>query len=253
MADNGTWIEALRSSHDRFSALVAPLDADGVRAPSYDSEWSIADVASHLGSQAEIFGLFVDAGLAGAEPPGGDAFGPIWEVWNTRSPEDQVTESVAANEAFVQRLEALPEAEQASFALSMFGSEFDLARLAAMRLGEHAVHTWDVAVALDPSAEIAADAVDLLVDTLAVTAGRAGKPLGEPRDIVIATTVPEREFVLATGPEVSLSGGAGSADLQLPAEALVRLVFGRLDPEHTPAGVTGVELLPSLRTVFPGF
>jgi uncharacterized protein (TIGR03083 family) len=253
MADNGTWIGALRSSHDLFSELVTPLDAAGVRAPSYASEWSIADVASHLGSQAEIFGLFVDAGLAGKEPPGGDAFGPIWEVWNKRSPEDQVAESVAANQAFVQRLEVLSAAEQAAFALSMFGSEFDLARLAAMRLGEHAVHTWDVAVALDPKAEVAPDAVDLLVDTLEVTAGRAGKPLQEPRDIVISTTAPERGFVLATGPEVSLSGSSGPADLQLPAEAFVRLVFGRLDPDHTPASITGGELLPSLRTVFPGF
>ena len=30
-------------------------------APSYDTEWSVGQVLSHLGSQAEIFELFLDA------------------------------------------------------------------------------------------------------------------------------------------------------------------------------------------------
>ena len=40
-------------------------------------------------------------------------------------------------------------------------------------------------------------------------------------------------------------------DLELPAEALVRLVYGRLDPDHTPA-VRGGADLDVLRGVFPG-
>ena len=65
MTDTTTWIQAVRSSHDRFAGLVTPLSATEVEQPSYASEWSIADTASHLGSQAEIFGVFLDAGLAG--------------------------------------------------------------------------------------------------------------------------------------------------------------------------------------------
>jgi hypothetical protein len=48
---------------------------------------------------------------------------------------------------------------------------------------------------------------------------------------------------------------AASADadhLRLPAEAFLRLVYGRLDPEHTPAGVTENAHLDVLRPVFPG-
>ena len=40
--------------------------------------------------------------------------------------------------------------------------------------------------------------------------------------------------------------------LALPAEAFIRLVYGRLDPEHTPPGVED-PTLKVLRTVFVGF
>jgi uncharacterized protein (TIGR03083 family) len=251
------WLAAVRSSQDRFAGLLTGLSADQVTAPSYDTEWTIADVASHLGSQAEIFELFVDAGQRGADAPGGDVFQPIWDRWNAKAPADQVADSVAANEAFVARLEGLSEEQRAEFSLNLFGSQTDLAGFSAMRLGEHAVHTWDIAVALDPSAVVSGDAVSLLVDRLGAVAGRAGKATEDGGSVSIGTSDPARTFVLATGPDVQLAAAnvgevAGDPDLSLPAEALVRLVYGRLDPDHTPETVTG-EDLPRLREVFPGF
>ena len=58
---------------------------------------------------------------------------------------------------------------------------------------------------------------------------------------------------LSLADRVSLTDGeGGEAELRLPAEALVRLVYGRLDPDHTPAlSVTGVDL-DDLRRTFPG-
>ncbi|MCW2525540.1 MAG: hypothetical protein JWM76_400 [Pseudonocardiales bacterium] len=255
MPNNSEWIKAVRNSHDRFTALVQPLNADEVAAPSYASEWSIAQVASHLGSQAEIFELFLEAGLSGTPTPGGDVFGPIWDRWNALSGEQQVTESVRADEALVTRLEQIPDSVRESFALSMFGSELDLDGLAAMRLGEHALHTWDIAVALDPTATVSPDAVDLLIDRLPQTAARAGKPIAEADATEIDTTAPERHFVLNTAPEVALVAGepATSDSLTLPAEAFVRLVYGRLDPDHTPPWVEADARIDALRTVFPGF
>jgi hypothetical protein len=38
----------------------------------------------------------------------------------------------------------------------------------------------------------------------------------------------------------------------LPAEALIRLVYGRLDPDHTPAVKGDPDVLDRLRRVFPG-
>jgi MDMPI C-terminal domain len=43
-------------------------------------------------------------------------------------------------------------------------------------------------------------------------------------------------------------------ELSMPAEALLRLAYGRLDPLHTPPSVTGEPAdLERLRQVFPGF
>jgi hypothetical protein len=40
----------------------------------------------------------------------------------------------------------------------------------------------------------------------------------------------------------------------MPGEALVRLAYGRLDPAHTPAAVSGKPSdLAVLRAIFPGF
>ncbi len=58
----------------------------------------------------------------------------------------------------------------------------------------------------------------------------------------IETTDPSRRFLLTAAPEVRLepSDETSSDALRLP-EAFVRLVYGRLDPDHMPAqlGETG--------------
>lgn len=258
MADPMPWIHAFRSSHDRLSALLSPLSPSAVEGQSYDDDWSIADVASHLGSQAEIFGLFLEAGLAGSAAPGGEAFAPIWDRWNAKAPATQVADSIAATEAYTVRVEGLSPAERDSFALAAFGTDLDLAGMLALRLGEHALHTWDVAVALDPSAVVAADAVDLLVPTLPQRVARLGKPGDDTGTTPIRTTDPAASFTLSTGPAVTLvqadapASTPGDDAFELPAEALLRLVHGRLDPDHTPAAIADDPRLPGLRQVFPG-
>jgi hypothetical protein len=46
-------------------------------------------------------------------------------------------------------------------------------------------------------------------------------------------------------------GASGEPDLEIPAEGLIRLVYGRLDPDHTPP-IGGSADLDALRRVFPG-
>jgi uncharacterized protein (TIGR03083 family) len=252
----GPWIDALRQSHDRLRDNVEPLDAEQVQQPSYASEWSIAQVLSHLGSGAQIFGLFLDAGLSGAEPPDRDTFPPIWEAWNTRSPQAQAADGLAADRGLVELFESLDADQRDRVRLQLFGMDLDITGLARMRLSEHAIHSWDVAVALDPAATVAADAVGLLIDTLDQVAGRTAKPEGRQLKLSVSTTSPERHFLLETGENLTLV--AAEADdslpqLRLPAEAFVRLVYGRLDAAHTPAVETRQVDLDELRKIFPGF
>jgi uncharacterized protein (TIGR03083 family) len=250
------WIGALRHSHDRLQALVEPLDLGQLEQRSYASEWSIAQVLSHLGSGAEIFGLFLEAGLAGQDPPGRDAFGPIWNTWNAKDPRAQATDGLRADEATLERFESLDPEQKAGLRLHLFGMDLDVTGVARMRVSEHAVHTWDVAVALDPSATVAPDAVSLLIDTVGQLAARSAKPDGKERRIRVSTTDPERHFLLETGEAVTLTesdGEDGLPSLRLPAEAFVRLVYGRLGPHHTPpVEADGVDL-DELRQLFPGF
>jgi uncharacterized protein (TIGR03083 family) len=248
-------VRAVRASHDRLAGLVAGLDGDALRTQSYDTEWSVADVLSHLGSGAEISAQYLEAGVTGGEPPTMEAFKLIWDTWNARSPEEQAAQSVIANEAFVTRVESLTAEERAAFHVLMFGRmPVDLAGSLGMRLSEHALHTWDVAVTFDPAAKVAPDAVDLLIDRLPLMAGFMGKQAPAPVAIAVTTTEPDRAFTLDTGGVTLAPAGAAdtpTASLQLPAEAFIRLVYGRLDNEDalTASGVT----LSELKSVFPGF
>jgi uncharacterized protein (TIGR03083 family) len=257
-SDPRRWISVLRTSNDRLASVVTSLSTPRLNSPSYDSEWTIAQVLSHLGSQTEIFSIFLDAAVEGREPPGFEAFQPIWDAWNARSADAQAADSIQDNDAFVRRLEALSDGQLADMHASLFGMEFDAVGVFRMKLGEHAVHSWDVVVAIDPSAEVAADAVDLLIDGLPELAARVPKPDVPPMRVRVRTVGPDRDLLLSVDDKVTLEDWAGQdADgiVSLPAPAFLRLVYGRLDEAHTPAiavdGPSGT--LDNLRRVFPGF
>jgi uncharacterized protein (TIGR03083 family) len=256
MSDPDAWLGALRRCHDRMEALVGGLNAEELRDPSFCTEWTVAQVLSHLGSQAEIFSLFLDAGLTGGNPPSQDAMGPIWDRWNAREPEAQAAESLLANEALITRLEGLDAEAIAAFHLDLFGMDIDATGLVRMRLAEYAVHAWDVAVSRDPDARVAPDAVELLVDGLPAMAGRVGRPAADPATIAVATVDPIRRFVLTTGgvnlEPMGTESGAGPVDgsVELAAEVLLRLVYGRLLESDTmrTEGISPADL----QAVFPG-
>jgi uncharacterized protein (TIGR03083 family) len=251
------WLSALRESQQRLAKLVGPMSAADVEAPSYDTEWSIAQVMSHLGSGAEIFALFLDAGLTGSPSPPFEKFQAIWDEWNAKSPNAQAQDGLRADAHFVAALDAIEDPRRASWRLEMFGSDQRLADVIRLRLGEHTLHSWDIAVMGDPKATLPADAVELLVDQMDQLVARAGKKPEQPVTVDVETTDPTHRFRLdATGEALALTpaepGTKADAKVELPAEAMIRLFYGRLDPDHTPPlEVEGVEL-DTLRTMFPG-
>ena len=150
------WLAAAITSHVRLAAVVAGLSAEEITGPAYPSEWSVAQVLSHLGSGAEIFGLFLQAGLAGAAPPGVAEFEPIWDRWNARPPAKQAADALLADRDFLDQVEALDDAARRDTRLSLFGMDQTVADLLRYRLGEHTVHTWDVEVTRDPTVALGA-------------------------------------------------------------------------------------------------
>lgn len=258
-ADPRRWIEVLHASHTRLVAFVAGLSSADLRRPSYAKEWTVAQVLSHLGSQAEIFTSFLDAGLASRPTPGNDTFPPVWDAWNARDPDTQARDSLVATAAFIDRLRALDDTALAR-PVTPFGMSLTIGELPRLRVGEHAVHSWDIMVAFDASATVANDAVTLLIDQLPALVARTGEPRGQRFSVRVRTTAPARDFVLAVGDRVELrphAGEAVDAIVELPAEALLRLAYGRLDAGHTPPHTTIVEGagrigLEELRSIFSG-
>jgi uncharacterized protein (TIGR03083 family) len=254
-------VRALRSSHDLLASLAAGLDDAAPTRMSYCTEWTIAQVYSHLGSGAEINLAWLTAAREHTEPIGQDAMQEIWGRWNALSPQEQVAEAIGSDARLVEAYEAMSTEELAAAHISVFGGmlELDGSGLALFRLPEHALHTWDVAVALDPSARVAPYAVDLLIDQLAGRTGWMAKPSGATWSVRVETTDPARTLVIAATPEsVSLeNGGPDQPDgvVRMPAESLVRLTFGRLDDANSDSVDTSATkvTLADLRAVFPGF
>ena len=258
-------LSALRNSHERFRTLVAPLGPDEVRRRAYPTEWSIAQVASHLGSGAQINELALDAGLAGTGPVPREAYPPIWDEWNAKSPDAQVRDAVGADARLVSRVEGLDQ--EAPHRFPLWVGEVDVAGFAVARLMEHAVHTWDIAVALDPSATVADDAVPLVLAGIRGLVRFAAKPQGRTGHVRFTTEGGDYLFSYGDdGASLDPVPGADTPDrhnfgevvanaatVSLPGEALVRLVYGRLDEAHCPPVQASGVTLDELRTMFPGF
>jgi uncharacterized protein (TIGR03083 family) len=259
--DPRTWIARLRESHDKLTGLVRPMTPEQVRAQSYDRDWSVAQVLSHLGSGAEIALMMLPGALGEAEPVSRDAFGPVWDVWNAKGPDEQAADALESDEKHVSTLEQLSDEHLAGLRMDFFGMQLDAVGMVRLRLGEHVVHSWDIAVMQDPAATVQASGVDLLIDNVPqFLAPRLGKPLDEPFAVRITTFGPDRDYLLTSGESVSMTNWADGQDddgmphVSMPAEALLRLAYGRLDPEHTPDSVSAdPDALTKLRTMFPGF
>jgi uncharacterized protein (TIGR03083 family) len=262
-SDPRKWIATLRNSHERLASLVRPLSPAQLREQSFCSDWTIAQVMSHLGSGAEIALMMLPGALGDAEPVSRDAFPTVWDTWNSKSPDAQAADALATDEKQVRTLEQLSDDDLARIKLPFFGMDLDSVGMIRLRLGEHALHTWDVAVSEDPAATVAPEAVDLLIDNVAqFLAPRLGKPQDEAFVARIRTTEPDRDYLLTAAEAVSMTdwpgaggtGAAGASEISMPAEALLRLSYGRLDPEHTPAQVRADPAdLDRLRKIFPGF
>ena len=103
-------ISALRTGHDELTALVHSLSPEAIAGPSGASEWTIAQVLSHLGSGAEIGRASLEASLGEAEKPADGFNQSVWDRWNAMEPQEQAHQFMISNEKLVRRYEAIDEA-----------------------------------------------------------------------------------------------------------------------------------------------
>ncbi len=94
------------------------ISAADLARPSYPSEWTIADVLSHIGSGAVIMHRRLDDDLAGRDTP--DDFAPgVWDSWNAKAPTDQRDDALAADAALLARIETVTPDMRETFTFAM--------------------------------------------------------------------------------------------------------------------------------------
>jgi uncharacterized protein (TIGR03083 family) len=242
-------LNVLRNSVEHLRSVIESatnLDPD---APAYPAEWSIADTLSHIGSGAVILKQLLEDAISGSEADAGFNQS-VWDAWNAKTPIDQVKDGLTADRALLEAFEAVPEEQRKSFRLKFGPFDLDFNGFVALRLGEQALHTWDIEVALDPSATLSSDVAEVVLEGLGRLVGFSGKANGKTQDIRVRTTEPVRDLTIVFASDsLSLVTATHSEviDLELPAEAFIRLVYGRLDSDE------GNDTLDDLISAFPGF
>ncbi|GGN85542.1 hypothetical protein GCM10010112_66070 [Actinoplanes lobatus] len=256
----GRTIAALRSEHDGLADLVAGLSDGQLTGPSGASAWTVADVLSHLGSGAEITHAGFRAATGEAQAPGPDFNQGVWDRWNAMSPRDQATGSIDANQALVAGLESVPEDRHADLRVRTFLPDpVPFASFAALRLSEVAHHTWDVRAGLDPAATLADGSAEVLAEHLSgglgFLLGFIGRTKEAPDHAVVEISGTAYRIVIDDSVRLTTETLPATATFTGSLESVLRLLYGRLAPEHTPDGttVTGNITLDQLRAVFPGF
>jgi len=256
-------ILALRSTHDELAAVVAGLSNEELTGHSGASEWSLAQVLSHLGSGAEISlaTLRSAAAVAAAPGPGQDLNQHVWDRWNALTPRDQAAGFLAADEDLITALEALTAEQSRTLRIEVgfMPAPLALATYAGMRLNEAAQHSWDVRVALDPGAAISGQTAALLAEhfatDLSFLLGFTGKADALAHPALVDLHGSGFALDIADAVSVTTTAPRPTATFTGPLEAAVRLLAGRLTTRHTPDNVevTGNITLDDLRRVFPGY
>ena len=244
-------VRILHREAEAFKEYLSDLPPDAMRQPSACDRWTVADVLSHVGTQA--FALRVARGLQGDySPPEGSP--PVEE-----HDEDSFAESIAQR-ALANRelqgngllpwfIESLDKSVQVFFDLST--EDWDklcywppgpepVRTMLDMRISELTMHAWDVRSMLETDYHLSDDSVRVLMDTVNRAARRAFRPepgLASPvrYRFIVTSPVANRVDLLFSrdGGQIG-TATAGPADVTFhcDGETYVLVLYGRLTLEE---------------------
>ena len=254
-------IDALFNEHDALAAAVRDLTDDQLTASSGAAEWTVAQVLSHLGSGAEITMAGLQAALGERAAPEDDFNPSVWDRWNAMSLVQQRAGFLEHDAVLVAAFTALDQQQRETLQLRVgfAPAPLTVASFAGMRLHEAAQHGWDVRAARDPGAGLRTDSARVLAELfshgIAFLLGFIAKPHSATEAVLL--DIVDSGYGLWITDSVTLMSPVSNptATFSGPLEAAIRLLAGRLGPNHTPGNleITGNTTLEHLRTVFPGF
>lgn len=254
-------ITELRRVHDDLAARVAALTDDDLTRTSGASDWTVAQVLSHLGSAAEIRTAGLHAALTGAEAPGPDFNPGVWDGWNAKGPRQQANDYVASEAAGLALVEGLTAGQRAELLVPVgfLPQPLDVASWGGLWLNEAAQHSWDVRVATDPDARVDSAAADVLLEhftgALGFLLGFSGKADALSEQAVVALGDSGLQLQVTDTVALTSGGVPSTATFTGGSESVIRLLGGRLKPPYLPGDLTvaGNVTLDDLRRVFPGY
>jgi uncharacterized protein (TIGR03083 family) len=249
-------VAALQANHVTLAALVSTLSEEQLTGRSGATEWTVAQVLSHLGSGAEIARKPI--ATAAGQQVEAEENQSIWARWNASAPGEQAAGFVQSDAAYLATVEALSAEQRQSLMIDLgfLPEPVPLVVALGMRLNEVANHAWDVRVAVDSSAALDTGSAEILVELfrgpLAFLLGFSGHADQIEREVRLA--IPGGGIEITDTVTVTGELDNPTASFDGPAEAVVRLLSGRLGAEYA-AGVrvTGNVTLDELRKVFPGY
>src|ERR1700694_5232155 len=118
-------LQGVRASAGRLRSLVTPLSPTQLEGRAYPTEWTIADVVSHLGSGAVIMLRRIDDSVADQQMPD-DFAQSVWDTWNAKSPSAKPHDGLAADQALIERIDTMSDDERSRFRMTLGPMEFDL-------------------------------------------------------------------------------------------------------------------------------
>jgi uncharacterized protein (TIGR03083 family) len=227
-----------RAEAAALAADWAGRDAAAWDAPSACRGWAVRDVAGHLAQGAERAPIVVRHALDGTPLP---ELTPDDRTARFRALRAMTGPALAAGfprdiDAVFTLLEGADDAALQTVVTVPAGPH-TLVQFANQRLSEAALHHWDVHAPRDPAATLRPEAAALLIDYLLGRMARMVDHEGArgldvtyrcqlegPGGGPVTLTIRD-----GTGSAARGTPSAASSTLTLPAEAWVRLVWGRLD------------------------
>ena len=175
--DARRWISALRGSHERLTAFAAGLDDDGLDTQSICTDWTWPRCWGTSGARRRSDSRLGKPTWRGAYRQAPKTNPPIWDRWNAMPPREAAAVFAVADRRLLEALEGLDadQLDTVRSSLAFLPEPIDVASAVGFRLGEHALHSWDVFATFDAGATLAADATELLIDRLPVMVGMIGR------------------------------------------------------------------------------
>jgi len=262
MVSDSTVIAQLVESHERLARVLDQVGKEGLESPSACSDWTIGRTVAHIGSGAEIAQAGLAIGLAGGTSPVENAaMQAVWSAYDALDDSTATDRAMIANQSLLDAFAALSPTELRDVRVPFFTGPVPVSMFASFRLSEHAVHVWDVEVMNDPGAVLdPAAATTIFGSVVSALIGRLATVSALPVELLeVVVDNPERHLGLSLADPVGVADwstdSSTEAVLTTTMDAFVRLVYGRLSPEHTPGStsIVGPVSLDELRAMFKGF